>query len=144
MSQNLVSQLKEKILQFQPDVKVEKVGTVLEVGDGVARVSGLTQAASMEMLDFSVSDNPSLNPSPQKGRENVMGVALNLEENMIGSVILGDYHGIKVGDTVSRIAGKFSVSIAQVLGWNQLRADHVLMPGQRLVLLVGNRGRGGI
>ena len=52
MAQNLVEQLKTKILQFQPDVKVEKVGTVLEVGDGVARVSGLTQAASMEMLDF--------------------------------------------------------------------------------------------
>src|SRR6185369_6275679 len=90
MSQNLVSQLKEKILQFQPDVKVEKVGTVLEVGDGVARVSGLTQAASMEMLDFG---------------NGLMGVALNLEENMIGSIILGDYHTIKVGDTV-RATGK--------------------------------------
>ncbi len=90
MAQNLVEQLKEKILSFQPDVKVEKVGTVLEVGDGVARISGLTQAASMEMLDFG---------------NGLMGVALNLEENMIGSVILGDYHTIKVGDTV-RATGK--------------------------------------
>ncbi len=100
MSQNLVSQLKEKILQFQPDVKVEKVGTVLEVGDGVARVSGLTQAASMEMLDFG------------KG---IMGVALNLEENMIGSIILGDFHTIKVGDTVRATGKILSVPVGEGL-----------------------------
>ena len=51
---------------------------------------------------------------------------------------------VKAGDTVSRIAGKFSVSIAQVLGWNRMRPNHVLMPGQRLVLHVRARGRGGI
>ena len=74
-NQNIVEQLKTKIAGFEPGVKVEKVGTVLEVGDGVARISGLTQVASMEMLDF--------------GNE-VMGVALNLEENLIRSIILGD------------------------------------------------------
>ena len=69
MSQNIVEQLKTKIAGFQPGVKVEQVGTVLEVADGVARVSGLTEVASMEMLDFG----------------GVMGVALNLEENLVGS-----------------------------------------------------------
>jgi membrane-bound lytic murein transglycosylase D len=49
---------------------------------------------------------------------------------------------VRSGDTVSRIAGKFGVSISQVLGWNRLRSNHTLMPGQRLVLHV--RGRGGI
>jgi membrane-bound lytic murein transglycosylase D len=49
---------------------------------------------------------------------------------------------VRAGDTVSRVASRFSVSIAQVLSWNRLRANHVLMPGQRLVLHV--RGRGGI
>jgi F-type H+-transporting ATPase subunit alpha len=87
---NIVEQLKNKIAAFQTDVKVEKVGTVLEVGDGVARVSGLKDAASMEMLDFG---------------NNIFGVALNLEESVIGSVILGDYTHIKVGDTV-RLTGK--------------------------------------
>ncbi|MDE2312297.1 MAG: F0F1 ATP synthase subunit alpha [Patescibacteria group bacterium] len=87
---NVVEQLKKKIESYQPDVKVEKVGTVLEVGDGVARVSGLTDAASMEMLDFGGG---------------IFGVALNLEENQIGAVILGDYQGIKAGDTV-RLTGK--------------------------------------
>src|SRR6185369_3625723 len=97
---NIVEQLKEKISAFSADVKVEKVGTVLEVGDGVARVSGLKDAASMEMLDFG---------------NNIFGVALNLEESVIGAVILGDYHTIKVGDTV-RLTGKIlSVPVGEAL-----------------------------
>lgn len=100
MSQNIVEQLKTKIAGFDAGVKVEKVGTVLEVGDGVARVSGLTEVGSMEMLDFG------------KG---VTGVALNLEENVVGSIILGDYTGVKVGDTV-RLTGKIlSVPVGEGL-----------------------------
>lgn len=100
MSQNITQQLKDKILSFQPQAKVEKVGTVLEVGDGVARVSGLTQAASMEMLDFG---------------NGVSGVALNLEENLIGAIILGDYTGIKVGDTVRSTGKILSVPVGEAL-----------------------------
>ena len=101
MSQtNIVEQLKNKIAAFQTDVKVEKVGTVLEVGDGVARVSGLKECASMEMLDFG---------------NNIFGVALNLEEAVIGSVILGDYTHIKVGNTV-RLTGKIlSVPVGEAV-----------------------------
>ncbi len=99
-STNIVENLKSKILAFEPNTKVEKVGTVLEVGDGVARVSGLRDAASMEMLDFG---------------NDIFGVALNLEESVIGSVILGDYHTIKVGDTV-RLTGKIlSVPVGENL-----------------------------
>src|ERR1041385_7448181 len=96
---NLVQQLKSKILEFQPTVKVEKVGTVLEVGDGVARVSGLTEVASMEMLDFN----------------GVSGVALNLEENLVGAVILGDFSKIKVGDTVKTTGKILSVPVGDAL-----------------------------
>ena len=99
-NQNIVQQLKTKILDFQATVKVEKVGTVLEVADGVARVSGLTQVASMEMLDFG------------KG---VTGVALNLEENLIGSIILGDYQKISVGDTVRATGKILSVPVGESL-----------------------------
>src|SRR3989338_1752659 len=99
-NQNIVEQLKDKILAFQPGAKVEKVGTVLEVADGVARVSGLKECASMEMLDFG---------------NNIFGVALNLEENLIGSIVLGDYTKIKVGDTV-RLTGKIlSVPVGEAL-----------------------------
>src|SRR5271170_935866 len=100
MAQNIVEQLKVKIAGFQPGVKIEKVGTVLEVGDGVARVSGLTEAASMEMLDFG---------------NNVTGVALNLEENLVGSIILGDYTGINVGDTVRTTGKILSVPVGEAL-----------------------------
>lgn len=97
---NIVDQLKEKILSFQPKASVEKVGTVLEVGDGVARVSGLREAASMEMLDFG---------------NNIFGVALNLEENIIGSIILGEYQKIKVGDTVKLTGRILSVPVGEQL-----------------------------
>jgi F-type H+-transporting ATPase subunit alpha len=97
---NIVEQLKSKIEAFQTDVKIEKVGMVLEVGDGVARVSGLRDAASMEMLDFG---------------NGIMGVALNLEESVIGAVIFGEYQKIRVGDTV-RLTGKIlSVPVGENL-----------------------------
>ncbi len=99
-NQNIVEQLKTKIAGFQPGVKVEKVGTVLEVGDGVARISGLTQAASMEMLDFG---------------NDVMGVALNLEENLVGSIILGDYTKVSVGGTVRTTGKILSVPVGEAL-----------------------------
>ena len=100
MAQNIVEQLKTKIAAYNPNVKVEKVGTVLEVADGVARVSGLTEVASMEMLDF--------------GNE-VTGVALNLEENLVGAVILGDYSKIKVGDLVKTTGKILSVPVGEDL-----------------------------
>jgi len=99
-SEAIVKQLKEKIAGFAPQAKMEKVGTVLEVGDGVARVSGLKETASMEMLDFG---------------NDTFGVALNLEENQIGCVILGDYHAIKEGDTVRRTGKILSVPVGEAL-----------------------------
>ncbi len=115
---NIVEQLKEKISAFNADIKVEKIGTVLEVGDGVARVSGLKEAASMEMLDFG---------------NNVFGVALNLEESVIGSVILGDYTHIKVGDTV-RLTGKIlSVPVGENLIGRTLNALGEPLDGKGLV-----------
>ncbi len=99
-NQNITQQLKDKILSFQPGAKVEKVGTVLEVGDGVARISGLTQVGSMEMLDFGNS---------------VFGVALNLEENLIGSIVLGEYQKIKVGDIVRATGKILSVPVGDAL-----------------------------
>lgn len=96
----IVEQLKSQIANFNPDVKVEKVGTVLEVGDGIARISGLTTAASMEMLDFG---------------NNTYGVALNLEPRTVGAVILGEYTKIKQGDTVRATGQILSVGVGEAL-----------------------------
>jgi F-type H+-transporting ATPase subunit alpha len=99
-SDAIIEQLKQQIAGFAPDAKVEKVGTVLEVGDGIARISGLRQVASMEMLEFS---------------DGLFGVALNLEEHTIGAIVLGDYKKIKQGDTVRGTGRILSVPVGDNL-----------------------------
>lgn len=82
---NIVENLKKEIENFSTETKVEKVGRVLEVFDGIAKVSGLSDVKSSEMVTF---------PGGQTG------VALNLEEDSIGVIILGDFSKIKEGDEV--------------------------------------------
>src|SRR5574338_1167576 len=72
------------------ELDIEEVGTVLEVKDGIARVYGLTRAMAGEMLEVT---------STETG-EKVVALALNLEEDNIGAVILGDYLKLKEGDEV--------------------------------------------
>ncbi|HZZ44494.1 MAG TPA: F0F1 ATP synthase subunit alpha [Tepidisphaeraceae bacterium] len=81
----ITSVLKREIAGFEQQLKVSDVGTVLEVGDGIARVFGLKGAMAGELLEF------------QNG---TMGQVFNLEEESIGAVIFGDYLSIKEGDTV--------------------------------------------
>jgi F-type H+-transporting ATPase subunit alpha len=84
---------------------VEEVGTVLEVKDGIARVYGLQQAMAGEMLEFTASETGNV----------VTGLALNLEEDNIGAVILGDYLGIKEGDDVRRTSRVLEVPVGPAL-----------------------------
>jgi F-type H+/Na+-transporting ATPase subunit alpha len=90
----IIDQLKKQIEGFEAKTKTEKVGVVLEVGDGVARVSGLKDIMASEMVEFS---------------DGTMGVALNLEEDRIGAVVLGDDKGIKEGGTVKATGRILSV-----------------------------------
>jgi F-type H+-transporting ATPase subunit alpha len=99
-AEKIIEQLKDKLTQFQVDPLVDHVGKVLEVGDGIARISGLRQVASMEMLDFG---------------EGVTGVALNLEERSVGAIILGDYHKVRVGDLVKATGKILSVPVSEGL-----------------------------
>jgi F-type H+-transporting ATPase subunit alpha len=82
---DIVSVIKEQIEHFGAAVAVANVGTVAEVGDGIARIHGLGNAAYNELLQFP---------------HDIMGLALNLEEDNVGAVILGDYSQIKEGDEV--------------------------------------------
>lgn len=84
----IVEQIKERISAFEPKVKETNIGHVLKVGDGIAVVSGLSNVRMSEMLEFSTADGP------------VRGVALNLEENSVGSIILGNYERIVEGAEV--------------------------------------------
>ncbi len=99
MSTNqIVEELKKHISDFTKTVEVEEVGTVIEVGDGIARMNGLTKCQSQEMLEFTGG---------------VMGVALNLEEETVGAMILGNFKGIKEGDTVKRTGRILSVPVGE-------------------------------
>ena len=80
---------------------LEEVGTVLEVADGVARIYGLTAALAGEMLEFHASTTG----------ETISGLALNLEEDNIGAVILGNYLELKEGDEVRRTGRVFEVPV---------------------------------
>lgn len=102
----IVEQLKKQIENFKTEAKAEKVGRVIEVGDGVAKISGLSDAMASEMLEFTNSRESQAN-----GCESVFGVALNLEEDQIGAMILGQCEGIKEGDEVKSTGKILSVPV---------------------------------
>ena len=95
------SALLDKHLQnFRPKAHEEHVGTVVSIGDGIARIRGLQNVGSSEMIDFG------------KG---VMGVALNLEQETVGSIVLGSDLDIKEGDTVRATGQILSVPVGEEL-----------------------------
>ncbi|MCD4705955.1 F0F1 ATP synthase subunit alpha, partial [bacterium] len=100
----IIEALKNQIKNFKAETIKEKVGAVIEVGDGIAKISGLSDCMSSEMLEF----------IPQKG-ESVFGVALNLEEDTVGAIILGDYLNIKEGDTVKLTGKILEVPVGEAL-----------------------------
>ena len=92
--------IRDQIGSFAVDVDVAEVGTVISIGDGIARVHGVQRAMAGEMLDF--------------GR-GVFGIALNLEEDSVGAVLLGDFTQIKEGDTVRRTGRIISVPVGEAM-----------------------------
>ena len=84
-NEDIASIIKEQIKKFGDDLKVEQTGIVTEAGDGFARAQGLSNVKANEIVQF---------------QNDVYGLALNLEEDTVGVVILGDYLGIKEGDEV--------------------------------------------
>jgi F-type H+/Na+-transporting ATPase subunit alpha len=94
----IIEQLKKQIEKFETTSATEKVGTVLEVGDGVARISGLSDLMASEMVEF---------------KNGLLGVALNLEEDQVGVMVLGDYKEIKEGDMVKSTGRILSVPVSE-------------------------------
>jgi len=92
--------LKDQIANFGNDAEVSEVGTVLSVGDGIARVYGLDQVQAGEMVEFPGG---------------IKGMALNLESDNVGIVIFGDDRGIKEGDTVKRTGAIVDVPVGRGL-----------------------------
>ena len=92
--------LKAQIANYEQAVVVEEVGTVISVGDGIARVYGLEKAMSGEMLAFP---------------HDVFGIALNLEEDQVGAVLLGEYTLVQEGDTVKRTGTIMSAPVGEAM-----------------------------
>ena len=93
--------IRQQIENFEAGVTVMEVGTVIKVGDGIARVWGPSKAMAGELLHFPKSD--------------VLGLALNLEEDKVGTVLFGDFQKIKEGDLVKRTGRIMQVPVGQAL-----------------------------
>ncbi len=94
--------IREQIGSFAVDVDVAEVGSIISLGDGIARVHGVENAMAGEMLEFPYG---------------VFGIALNLEEESVGAVLLGEYNRIKEGDIVKRTGRIISVPVGdEMLG----------------------------
>jgi F-type H+-transporting ATPase subunit alpha len=96
----IASVLQQEISQYESQVDVREVGTVLEVGDGIARVYGLSGVRAGEMVEFPGG---------------IHGLAFNLEENSVGVIILGDYLQIKEGDEVHALNRLLSVPVGDAV-----------------------------
>ncbi|HEX7137650.1 MAG TPA: F0F1 ATP synthase subunit alpha [Vicinamibacterales bacterium] len=92
--------IREQIGSYAVDVDVAEVGSIISIGDGIARVHGVDNAMAGEMLEFP---------------HGVFGIALNLEEDSVGAVLLGEFHEIKEGDIVKRTGRIISVPIGEAL-----------------------------
>jgi len=99
-SHEIVSVIKRQIEQFTMPVTMVDVGTVIEIGDGVARIHGLNAARYMELLQFP---------------NDIMGIAMNLEEDSVAALILGDYTTIKEGDEVRCTGRVAEVPVGEAL-----------------------------
>ena len=92
--------IRDQIGSFAVDVDVAEVGSIISLGDGIARVHGIENAMAGEMLEFP---------------HGVFGIALNLEEESVGAVLLGEFKEIKEGDTVKRTGRIISVPVGEAL-----------------------------
>src|SRR6201992_2592725 len=92
--------LRQQLSNFDVSAELEEVGTVLQVGDGIARVYGLNNVSSGELVEF---------------ENGVKAIALNLEEDNVGVVLMGDGKGIREGDKVKRTGEIASIKVGDGL-----------------------------
>src|SRR3990167_2286365 len=118
MPNHIVENLRKEIENFKAVLKVEKTGNVLEVFDGIAKVSGLSDLRSSEMVTFSNSE---------------VGVALNLEEDTVGVIILGDYSHIKEGDIVKATGRILEVPVSDSIIGRVVNAIGEPMDGKGII-----------
>src|SRR5690348_16157668 len=92
--------IREQIENYESKVAVDEVGTVISLGDGIARIYGLDKVVTGELIDFD---------------HGVTGIAMNLEEDQVGSVLMGEYTDIKEGDEVRRTGKIMAVPVGEAM-----------------------------
>src|SRR5512146_2342349 len=90
--------IRDQIENYESRIAVDEVGTVMSLGDGIARVYGLDKVMAGELIEFP---------------HGVSGIAMNLEEDQVGAVLLGDYTEIKEGDTVKRTGQIMQIPVGE-------------------------------
>ena len=95
--------LREQLSSFKTESELEEKGTVLEVGDGIARIYGLTNAKAGELVEF---------------ENGVKAIVLNLEEDNVGVVLMGATGAINEGDSVKRTGVIASIKVGEGMGWS--------------------------
>jgi F-type H+-transporting ATPase subunit alpha len=111
----IAAALRKNVEGFQPSIESEQVGRVLEVGDGIARVAGLPNAAVNELLEF---------------EGGALGLALNLEEDNIGAVVLGKVDAVEEGQLVTATGRILSIPVGDSLIGRVVNALGVAIDGQ--------------
>src|SRR5215470_15559804 len=96
----ITSILRQEIENYERAIDVSEVGSVISVGDGIARIHGLEKVMAGELIEFP---------------HGVSGIAMNLEEDQVGAVLLGDYTEIREGDTVKRTGRIMSVPVGEAM-----------------------------
>lgn len=122
--EEVASIIKKEIENYDDKLHMENVGTVLQVGDGVARVFGLDDCMSNELLEF---------PG------NIYGVALNLEEDNVGAILLGDDTNIKEGDIVKTTGNIVEVPVGEALLGRVVNAIGEPIDGKGPIVTEGRR-----
>ena len=103
-TEEITSVIKQEVERYATELEVSQIGTVVEVGDGIARVYGLAQAMAGELLEFEVG-----------GEDTVVGQVMNLEHDIVGTVIFGDYLKIKEGMTVRSTGRLLTVPVGEAM-----------------------------
>ncbi len=99
-TETLIKKIENQINNFESQIDVTEFGLVQSIGDGIARVSGLSQCKASEMVEF---------------ENGTLGVALNLEEDTVGIIVLGDYLDVREGDKVKRTGKILSIPVGDAI-----------------------------
>jgi F-type H+-transporting ATPase subunit alpha len=122
--------LRQELAGYKSSAELEETGTVLQIGDGIARIYGLTNVESGELVEFEKGD--------------LRGIVLNLEQDNVGVVLLGEIHDVKEGDTVKRTGHIASIKVGEGMlgrvintighpidGKGEIKGDTVELPLER-------------